>query len=372
MSYFNINVADTLSSSSEMKVISNKLLRLSERLDRKNGTIIFATAGRSSFYKVETAKSNVSAIARKVGKLSGELQEISTLYQMTEDEIIQKSSINTEQIDKIINQMTEAWQLIPRLFNKEENTTLAENRINEFLAGEYLQGNNFWVSTLIEEANDLLKDGMKPIKGLQDLIGYLGQDEDFEIPIVGTFIDKIKTIDVGIGLINCFVDYVSGDVIDDTELMVEAAGKLAQNMFKIVDKAGIFGKDDFFTMGILDAKGWGLDYLGNMTKNMLEAWANGNMSIEEAYYHIFGHSALETTLDTLEDGASFVTYLIYEPISGIAECMGWNLGSVYEKHSDKKGVDAVIDCMGQVKNLILENSSFDGWVNGLQIMFGLK
>lgn len=365
MSYYNINVTNTLTKSSEMKLISNKLFGLSERLDNVTNVVcIFATSGQKSSHKVETVSGNVSVIARKVSKLSETLEEITALYQMAENEIIQKPEVNWKEVGQIGAQSTEAMQVLAY----EAPTTMTEDRINEFLAGGYLQESNFIVHTLIEEANGLLKDGMKPIEGFQDLIGYFLQDKDFEIPVVGTFIDKIKTIDMGIGFINGFIDYVSGDKLNDTELMVEGGSEIAKNMFKALDKASMFGKDDFWTIDVLDVKGLGLDYLSNMTKNMLEAWTNGNMSVEETYYHIFGHSALETTLDTIEDVASTITYVIYEPIAGLAECMGFEPGSIYEKYSDKEGAGAVIDCMEQVKDLILENSSYEGWVNGLNIM----
>ena len=45
-----------------------------------------------------------------------------------------------------------------------------------------------------------------------------------------------------------------------------------------------------------------------------------------------------------------------------------DVDSVYERHSDKKGVFAAMDNVSQVVDVIKENSSWESWTSGLKVM----
>jgi len=99
MSYFNINVADALNGSSEMKSVANKLAGVSERLNGlnvKNSISIFASSAQNNGRNIESAANKVAASTLKVVRLSGELQEIANIYQTAENKIIQKPEIDID------------------------------------------------------------------------------------------------------------------------------------------------------------------------------------------------------------------------------------------------------------------------------------
>ena len=103
-----------------------------------------------------------------------------------------------------------------------------------------------------------------------------------------------------------------------------------------------------------------------MVTNWITSITQDGITTKEVYYNTFAHSALDVTMDTVFNPS--VLAIGYYPVKQLTGMVGVDLEAMYENVSDKTGLAAVFDATGRMKDLIMENSSWDGWTNGLSIM----
>lgn len=242
------------------------------------------------------------------------------------------------------------------------------DRTKALIGGEYLSKNNFLVSSVIQEASGFIKDSLEPFENVQNIIQWLEQDDEIKIPLINEMIDCVKTIDLGIDLIRGFEDFVVGMTQNDSESLAKGGKELTKSMMKYLGKIKWTKQDNVIAPDILNP----VKLLGSYATNMITGFIDGitdeNPTMQRVVYETFIDSGLNVSVDAVVEAANAGIVLVHAPISWVADKFGVDLNSVYEKHSDKKGVFAAIDNVSQVADMIKENSSWESWNSGLKLM----
>ncbi len=188
---------------------------------------------------------------------------------------------------------------------------------------------------------------------------------------VDGFMDFIDILDDGIKLYSATKKYVVGDVTNNPELQAEGA-----TGYLDVLKGMLSGTEQLKEL----KKGYGFspynpfvlmtDYGFNMYGNWMKAISKEDATIQDVYFQTLATSALETALDTVYDKK--VLALTYYPTKWVTGLFGYDLEGSYEKVSDKKGLAAVFEATGELKDILVENATWENWKSGMKILFGWK
>lgn len=203
------------------------------------------------------------------------------------------------------------------------------------------------------------------ISTLKDYVeGFGGIDVKLPSPIKDGM-DFIKALDSYNKFISGTADYVTGMQTDDTSLMADGA----KNIFSFISsqvKVALKKDDNLFDTGA----GIIISYGTNMVSNWLDS-IQTETKASEVYWNTFANSALDVFHDEVCNDTTLA--IAYLPAKVIAGTVGVDLTAEYEKLSDKKGFAAVTDSVGQLHDLIIENSTWENWKSGFNIMIdGIK
>lgn len=195
---------------------------------------------------------------------------------------------------------------------------------------------------------------------IKDYIEYLSGDEfKWPSPIKDGF-DFIKAVDTSNKLIFGLADYRHGLANGDTNSMIKGADGLLGAM-----KSGISSvlKTDNtmidFKSGLL------LDYEKNIVSNWIES-IQTETKVSEVYWNTFANSAIEVFGDTVCNAPTLA--IAYKPAEIISSAAGFDLQGAYENVSNKKGFAAVTDTFSQMKDVFMENASWENWKSGMGVI----
>ncbi len=391
MSGFSVSLSDMRQDAYEMENIASKLRR-------KSGTLELLGAraqnqSRDAGRKITNANRQLEEEVEKISQMSEALQCIVGVYDRAENEIADQLFDMLDIIKKLSASngvvATSGFECLPDDIEvengKDEHVKVliellgnalhagllskdVEERTREFLEGEYLSKNNFLISSVIQGASSYTEDCLEPFDNVQNIIQWLGQDDDIEIPVIGDMIDYVKTIDLGIDLIRGFEDFVVGMTRDDSEALTKGGKELTKSMMKYLGKIKWTKQEKVIAPDILNPVKLMTGYATNMVTGFIDGITDENPTMQGVMYETFIDSGLNVSVDAVEEAANAGIMMVYTPISWVADKLGVSVDAVYEKHSDKKGVFAAMDNVSQVADLIKENSSWESWTSGLRVM----
>ena len=195
---------------------------------------------------------------------------------------------------------------------------------------------------------------------IKDYIEYISGDEfKWPSPIKDGF-DFIKALDTSNKLIFGFADYGHGLANGDTSSMIEGADGLLSAM-----KSGISSVLKTENTMIDFKSGLLLDYGKNMVSNWIES-IQKETKVSEVYWNTFANSAIEVFGDTVCNAPTLA--IAYKPAEIISSAVGFDLQGAYENISDKKGFAAVTDTFSQMKDVFMENASWENWKSGMGVI----
>lgn len=375
----------------EMEQIASKFRKKSGTLERLG--VRAQNYSRDAGRQISNANRQLGEEVEKITQMSENLQCIVGLYDRAENEIMGQpcgalSAINmlslscgmmatngfecmpgggNPEID-----MDERSKVIIELLGNALHAGLlskdVEERTRELLDGEYISKHNFIFSSVLQGASSYIEDCLKPFDDVQDIIHWLDQDDEKKIPVVGQMIEYVETIDVGIDLIRGFEDFIVGMTLDDSETLIDGGKGLIKSIMKTLNKVKLSEQDKVYAPSILNPTKLVGNYVTNMVTGFIDGITDGNPTVQGVLYETFVDSGLNVSVDAVEEAANAGIMMVYTPISWVADKFGVDVDSVYERHSDKKGVFAAMDNVSQVVDMIKENSSWESWTSGLKVM----
>ncbi|MBP3593856.1 MAG: hypothetical protein J6J44_04960 [Lachnospiraceae bacterium] len=219
----------------------------------------------------------------------------------------------------------------------------------------------------LQENVSWIKSQSKKIKNISKTYEILTQ-EKFKWPEeVKAGFEFIDAIDTTLDIVDSIKNYGEGLYTGNSEKMAEGASgfiNLISGTLKKTDSIKALTKDCQFS--VIKPANMLIDYGANMVTNWLTSITQDGITTKEVYYNTFAHSALDVAMDTVFDPS--VLAIGYYPVKQMTGMVGIDLEAMYENVSDKTGLAAVFDATGRMKDLIMENSSWDSWTNGLGIM----
>ena len=221
---------------------------------------------------------------------------------------------------------------------------------------EQLQENVSWV-----------KSQSKKIKNITKTYEILTQDK-FEWPEeIKECFKFIDTMDTTLDIVDSIKNYGEGLYNGNSEKMAEgASGFINLISDALTETECIKALTKEYKFSVINPPKMLIDYGANMVSNWITSITQDGITKKEVYYNTFAHSALDVTMDTVFNPS--VLAIGYYPVKQLTGMVGVDLEAMYENVSDKTGLAAVFDATGRMKDLIMENSSWDGWTNGLSIM----
>lgn len=230
-----------------------------------------------------------------------------------------------------------------KILNNECSKRLAKDFVNLFDGKGALRDK-------LDNLNDVFDDAKLPFSVYKDVQKYLLKNKDYSFPEpIKSSLAALDFYDNGLKVYEGVEDYINGFKNKDTSLMLSGSEKLLDVVGEVVED----------TVENIPFAGTIISYGKNMVENTLESFTKYN-NVKDAYKHIFIDSGIEVAEDVGEK--------VYGYAKLTAGVLGIDLEKQYENLSDKEGFDAVIDVN---KKLISEmDFSWDGYKNGLNIMFG--
>ncbi|MBR2409492.1 MAG: hypothetical protein IKB07_11135 [Lachnospiraceae bacterium] len=391
MAGFSTSLSDMKQDAYELEVIASKLRKKSGTLDRLS--VKAQAHSRNAGRQIANANRQLGEEVKMISKMSETLQCIAGMYDGAENEIagltsemlniakkisvlggdVATGGLECLQDDlKLEMGMDEYSKVVIEFIGNALYSGLlskdVEERTKELIEGDYLSNNNFVVSSVLQETSGYTKDCLEPFENVQNIIQWLEQDDEIEIPVIGKMIDCVKTIDLGIDLIRGFEDFVVGMTQDDSESLAKGGKELTKAMMKYLGKIKWTKQEKVIAPDILNPVKLLGSYATNMVTGFIDGITDENSTMQGIVYETFIDSGLNVSVDAVEETANAGIGLVYTPISWVADKFGVDVDSVYEKHSDKKGVFAAMDNVSQVADLIKENSSWESWTSGLKVM----
>ena len=355
----------------EMIVDTNKLRYYAEKIQSANSRLskldqrlnqLYGNAGLLGVWQL-IQMGSISGVRWELQKVSGYLYETATSWETVENRLNQIDPshcylTNHSFVSKLFGDM----YLPGFTLTSHEFFGFFEDRINDYI--EILKS-----SDDPKEKFDATVKWLKSISGdistLKDYVeGFGGIDVKFPSPIKDGM-DFIKALDSYNKFISGTADYVTGMQTDDTALMTDGA----KNIFSFISsqvKVALKKDDNLFDTGA----GILISYGTNMVSNWLDS-IQTETEASEVYWNTFANSALDVFHDEVCNNTTLA--IAYLPAKGIAGVFGFDLTAEYEKLSDKKGFAAVTDSVNQLHDLIIENSTWENWKSGFNIMIdGIK
>lgn len=294
----------------------------------------------------------------------------------TLDELFSSTSLLEEKND-FINKFEECMEI----FGGPQGQLMSEiTDVNDGILGLFgyavVDGYNEYKSLISQDGNsyEQLKENVSWIKSQSKKISNVKKtyeiltQEEFKWPAeIKDAFDFIDAIDTTLDVIDSIKNYGEGLYTGDSEKMAEGASgfiNLISGSLKKTDSIKKLTKAD--KLSIIKPANMLIDYGANMVTNWLTSITQDGITTKEVYYNTFAYSALDVAMDTVFDPA--VLAIGYYPVKQMTGMVGIDLEAMYENVSDKKGLAAVFDATGRMKDLIMENSSWDNWTNGLDIM----
>ena len=220
----------------------------------------------------------------------------------------------------------------------------------------------------LKENVSWIKSQSKKISNVKKTYEILTQGE-FKWPEeIKAGFDFIDAIDTSLDIVDSIKNYGEGLYSGDSSKMAEGANgfiDLISGALSKTDSMKALTKD--YKFSVINPPKMLFDFGANMVTNWITSITQDGITTKEVYYNTFAHSALDVAMDRVFDPS--VLAIGYYPIKQVTGLFGMDLEGMYENVSDKTGLAAMFDATGRMKDLIMENSSWDSWTNGLGIMF---
>ena len=390
MNYFSIQCTTVNNVAAQEKQLANQLQSIASSVSSTLGQISGSSALKSDMRStLRSAANSISEQQGKMARLSTVLSESVAEYEATEKSTMQISiktimdilgiesnavavkedKISVEQIWDAIRESTNGNLFLDLTGDAVEGVVVTAADGWQKLREIY--GSDKSISEMITEGFKVFNDTViSPIKSYQTINEWISQEKFEWVGKYAPFKDVlkfVKKIDEGIDLFNAFKNYTIGSVTHDNEMAAEGVGGYAEFLIDVAMKSDVmkslkseYGFSPYNPVSLI------VDYGTNMIQNWIGTIVQDGVTTQEVYYQTFMHSALEVGLDCVYNPTALAA--AYYPLDAALGLVGVDLEGMYQNVSDKTGIAAVMDATGQLKDLILENSSWEGWKNGMSIM----